>query len=1570
MPQRAVCPDVTQYQQLAAGSLADADEEALLEHLERCAPCAQKLNTIAEPDTLVELIRRARARGDRAANDALAHLVQRLSKLRPSVAPGSAEETVPPRELPRPPQLAFACPSCGKRLKVKGELAGKTGKCPHCKKSLRVPAVSDATQVRQAEASPTAATGTMSSQPQSLLDTPTVGGGKAANSFIDPRAGHLHQLGHASKELYDFLAPAQAPDELGRLGPYRVLKVLGAGGMGVVFRAEDPQLARLVALKAMLPTLAASESARQRFLREARAAAAIKHDHIVTIYQVGEDRGVPFLAMEFLEGESLDARLQREGKLPLAEVLRIGREIALGLAAAHKRELIHRDIKPANVWLEGETGRVKILDFGLARAVGQENQLTQQGAIVGTPAYMAPEQAQGQSVDPRSDLFSLGCVLYRIATGEPPFRGTDMVSTLLAVVTEEPRLPHDVVPGLPPALSELILRLLAKAPEDRPASAQVVAEALERVPAGAARQTAPEPGKVRLGSPDQQGARRRRWAVVVAIAVLLGIGGWFLAPMLFKVKVNTPEGEAFVVLQIDQPGAEVVVDGQKMTVNIPGDNKPVEIQVEAGQHKLRITKDGFVAVSRDIELKTGKSEPIRVRLEPLPKTAQKEVPATVPADALRREAIPEAVLATLGGGDPNRAPPELVAVEGDGRFRIRQGGSRIPAFSPDGSLLAVPSGGEIFVFDAHSGQLLRRIRCCGSVAFSRDSAMLAVGENGLVRLWDARTGAHLRDISGHASGWMSDVTFTPDSKTVVSSSVDRTVRAWDVATGRSLQVFTCNVEVRSLAVSGDGKLVFGGAYDSRIHAWSLESGAELFNVPIEVGPSGACVAVSADGKWLAAGTNAAVKVWKVSELGQKPPPPLFEKRTPAAWLQFAGDSGKLWTAALTDQPSDRSASCWDPASGQRVSSIPLQSASWVWMGGAGHLMGVHEVAFSPDGQWLASAGEDHTVRIWDLATGTPRHRLEEHPGPVRFVAFSPDSSMLASASSDGALILWDVVAGARARTLSGYCGHGNVRFSSDGKLVAAGTPEGSVRMWFSRNGEEARVLPGLHEGLVLCLAFSADGKRLASGGEDGKVVITDLDSGKVLESFQRKTAVWALEFSADGQTVAAGYALPEPVVRLWSLKDRDFVALTGHSDGITSIRLRSDGRLAVTMSLDGSVRLWEVGGNLPRKLVLGMGSAGEKLWSGALSPDGRYVATGNSNGTIYLFRLPGPAENISEWLAARGSPPPGLSQDAWLERVKGLYFGTVPEAVAERLRELNRGFDGKMEYGMDGKDVVHLYFLTPNVTDISPLRALPGLRSLACGGSWWARNGQVADLTPLQGMKLTSLNCLDTQVADLSPLKGMPLTSLECGNTKVSDLSPLRGMPLTNLNVYVTEVADLSPLKDMKTLERLNLYRTPVATLSPVKDLKLTFLQCHATALTAAGLAPLEEMTSLRELWIGGGKMTEDGLAHLERLTNMERLALQGIRITEAGLRHLAGMTKLHTLLLLNTGLTDRELIHLKGFTALRVLELRQTQVSDAGLEHLAGLKNLVELNLQETGVTDAGVAKLKAALPKCNIIR
>ncbi len=279
----------------------------------------------------------------------------------------------------------------------------------------------------------------------------------------------------------DFLAPSQAPDEIGRLGRYRVLKVLGAGGMGVVFRAHHPQLERLVALKAMLPKVAAQPDARDRFTREAKAMAKLKDDHVVAIYDVDEDHGVPFLAMEYLQGESLDGWLKKGKQMSVGQVLRVGREIAQGLAAAHAKGLVHRDIKPANIWLEAPKARVKILDFGLARGGAQDVQLTQSGTILGTPAYMAPEQGRGEAADSRSDLFSLGCVLYRLSTGKLAFEGPTIMAILTALATTNPPPVSEVNPQIPGPFADLVMKLLAKNAQDRPASAAEVIRAIQTI---------------------------------------------------------------------------------------------------------------------------------------------------------------------------------------------------------------------------------------------------------------------------------------------------------------------------------------------------------------------------------------------------------------------------------------------------------------------------------------------------------------------------------------------------------------------------------------------------------------------------------------------------------------------------------------------------------------------------------------------------------------------------------------------------------------------------------------------------------------------------------------------------------------------------------------------------------------------------------------------------------------------------------------------------------------------------------------------------------------------------------
>ena len=301
-----------------------------------------------------------------------------------------------------------------------------------------------------------------------------------------------------------------------RVGGYRVVRELGDGGMGVVYLVDDPLGHRQLAVKVMRPDRATDPVSRKRFLSEARSASAVEHENVVPIYQVGLDGDAPYLVMPFLRGETLECRLRRDPLPPLALVLKIGREIALGLAAAHEKGLVHRDAKPANVWLEGDPAspdlarqviRAKVLDFGLARAADGTERVSITGTIVGTPGYMAPEQADGRPVDSRADVFSLGAILYRMATGRPAFTGSTVTAVLTAVATHDPPPPIRVNPALSPALSSLIVRLLEKDPEKRLASAREVADALTAI------ETEPAP-TLRWG-------RHQRWAVLGGVLLAI-----------------------------------------------------------------------------------------------------------------------------------------------------------------------------------------------------------------------------------------------------------------------------------------------------------------------------------------------------------------------------------------------------------------------------------------------------------------------------------------------------------------------------------------------------------------------------------------------------------------------------------------------------------------------------------------------------------------------------------------------------------------------------------------------------------------------------------------------------------------------------------------------------------------------------------------------------------------------------------------------------------------------------------------------------------------------------------------
>jgi serine/threonine protein kinase len=289
--------------------------------------------------------------------------------------------------------------------------------------------------------------------------------------------------------------PPARPGDVGILGPYRIVDRLGRGNMGAVYAAIDTRLNRKLALKVMLPEFAADAESRVRFLREARAAAQITHDNVVTVYEADERDGVTYIAMQLLEGYSLQEYLRKKGSPTIPQIMRIIREAAGGLAAAHKRGLIHRDVKPANLWLEAPNGRVKLLDFGLVKPVEADLKLTQCGTLLGTPAYASPQQAGGEPVDHRTDLFSLGCVLYRMCAGRTPFEGPTATATLTNLVSQEPTPIREIAPQVPEPLAELVHQLLCKAPAGRPKDADEVVRRLRGLmtqPAGA-RDAAPDP---------------------------------------------------------------------------------------------------------------------------------------------------------------------------------------------------------------------------------------------------------------------------------------------------------------------------------------------------------------------------------------------------------------------------------------------------------------------------------------------------------------------------------------------------------------------------------------------------------------------------------------------------------------------------------------------------------------------------------------------------------------------------------------------------------------------------------------------------------------------------------------------------------------------------------------------------------------------------------------------------------------------------------------------------------------------------------------------------------------------
>ena len=405
----------------------------------------------------------------------------------------------------------------------------------------------------------------------------------------------------------NFLEPSDHQDSLGRYGRYEIMEVLGRGGMGVVMRGYDAALNRQSAIKVLAPEFAANASARKRFSREAKSAAAVVHEHVIPILTVDEEQGLPYLVMPVVEGCSLEQRVNASGPLDTKETLRIGMQIASGLAAAHAQGLVHRDVKPANILLENGVERVMITDFGLARAVDDAS-MTRSGVIAGTPQYMSPEQARGNEVDFRSDLFSLGSVLYFMCTGRSPFRAGTTMGVLHRIVSDQPRSVCTVNPEVPEWLDAIIMRLLEKSADDRYGSAEEVSEELGEWLAHVQSPDKVPPPKPLEGDADRGGSKVwMKWLGGLA-AGILALGVIILEMNKGTLEIDSSADANLYIKHADRDTVykEIKVSEGKFSTRIAAGEYVIEVDGE--NESVEIDK-------KTVSLRRGGREAVRVKLQ-------------------------------------------------------------------------------------------------------------------------------------------------------------------------------------------------------------------------------------------------------------------------------------------------------------------------------------------------------------------------------------------------------------------------------------------------------------------------------------------------------------------------------------------------------------------------------------------------------------------------------------------------------------------------------------------------------------------------------------------------------------------------------------------------------------------------------------------------------------------------------------------------------------------------------------------------------------------------------------------
>jgi WD40 repeat protein len=777
---------------------------------------------------------------------------------------------------------------------------------------------------------------------RSFLETPAVERpteelGRQAEAGETPRdAG-----GSDENVSLDFLTPSNQPGHLGRLGHYEIEQLIGRGGMGIVLKAMDDILRRVVAIKVMAPQLATSAGARRRFVREAQAAAAIRNDHVIAIHAVEEANELPYIVMEYISGDSLQQRLDRSGPLELREILRIGHQVACGLAAAHAQGLIHRDVKPANILLENGVERVKITDFGLARAVDDAS-LTQSGVVAGTPYYMSPEQARGEAVDQRSDLFSLGSVLYAMCTGRPPFRASGSMAVLKRVCDEPTGSIREVNPQIPDWLAAIIDQLHEKNPADRFQTATAVADLLGNHLAHLQQPTlAPMPPSPLRGNAlghqaGGKGARSRRW-IMAAVVFFCFVGSLSLTEATgvthltaTVIRILRPDGT--LVVEVDDPDIKVTVDADGGLV-ITGAG-PHEIRLHAGSYSLQATKDGKRIKNEVVTISRGDRRVVRVSLEP--KSAGQSESKSAPQGQVGFFPHPGA---------------SAMDVSSDGRLLLSGGWDHALR------LWNLQTRQLIHKFDLKDGVHNNAIYALAIAPNGKEA--IAGNREGRVWLWDLRTFKELHHCDNPP--WkgigITSLVYSSDGARALLASNDGVVRVWDVKNWVEVQRLEGPHGLWSVDLSKDDRYVLaGGGYDGGrwIHLWDLKQEQKPRTLEFVGG-----------GSWRAIfSSDHRHALWACSDKTAR----LMDLEKGTEVRSFIGHTDEVIGVALSPDgrriltgSRDKTVRVWDTDTAEMLACFDPHV-------GVGQ---TNSVAFTPDGKFAFST-DSEGVRRWELPATLPR----------------------------------------------------------------------------------------------------------------------------------------------------------------------------------------------------------------------------------------------------------------------------------------------------------------------------------------------------------------------------------------------------------------------------------------------------------------------------------------------------------------------------------------------------------------------------------------------------------------------